>query len=253
MAEEGFDNPDRNSINEQTAKTYLKDLGLDWKDLKGKKVLDIGAGLAGFAQTAQKQEIDVVSIDAHPEWWEGNIPKNVPFTVGDGKQLPFKPEEFDVVIARAAVHSMAETTEDLEIVLKEIKRVLKPGGEFRFGPGSINTRPLRQDEWNIWYKLLAKVKNKEEITTEEDAWGAKVFSRIEQEEQEHKDFDKMSKEQRMAKLSELSLDRLQNIDPTITVHVGNKSRERYLDTYYLMKKPTTAYRVDANLPNQNKT
>ena len=242
MAEEGFDNTarqvDLELANEQTAETYLNDLGLSWKVLEGKKVLDLGAGLAGFAQAAEKRGVNVISMDAHPEWWkEGKMPKNVPYVVGDANQLPLKAETFDIVVARAAVHSMVETKEDLEAFLKEVKRVLKPGGEFRFGPGSVNTRPLRQDEWKKWFELLTKVRNKEEITAEEDAWGAKVFPGIEQEEQEQKDFDKMSTEQRMAKLSELSLNRLQSIDPTITEHVGNKARERYLDTYYVMKKP----------------
>lgn len=53
--------------NEAIAETYFTDLGLDWESLKGKKILDLGSGLAEFAQAVKKSGIDVVSLDAHPE------------------------------------------------------------------------------------------------------------------------------------------------------------------------------------------
>src|SRR5450755_3343913 len=56
------------SENELTATAYLQDLGLDWKDLAGKVVLDLGAGLARFAQAARQRGIQVTSVDMHPEW-----------------------------------------------------------------------------------------------------------------------------------------------------------------------------------------
>lgn len=36
-----------------TVENYLHDLGLSWNDLRGKRVLDIGAGAARFAKAAR--------------------------------------------------------------------------------------------------------------------------------------------------------------------------------------------------------
>lgn len=247
MAEAGFNKPVLQNLemaDERTAATYLNDLGLNWEQLKGKKVLDLGAGLAGFAKAAKKRGVDVVSLDLHPEWWvkEGKQPKGTPFVIGNGKQLPFKDETFDMVVGRASVHSMVEIQEDLVAVIGEAKRVLKSGGEFRFGPGSISTRSVRESEWDKWFNLMKKVRNKEKITPEEDTWGAKVWPQYEQELIEDKALEGLSTKERIKKLQEFSLTRLQSIDPTIIMQPITRTlawkgkQETFNDVYYVMKK-----------------
>ena len=230
---------------EAMAKAYLMDLGLDWEILKGKKVLDIGAGLAGFAQVAMRRGIQGYSLDAHPEWWseEGTPPSNVPFVAGDGKQLPFMDESFDVIVARAAVHSIVEVQKDLVAVLSEARRVLKPGGEFRFGPGSININPLREEEWDRWFKLLEKVRNNEEITPEEDAWGEKVWPAYKLHLERIEELSRLTTEERINYLEETSLRDLQELEPSITAHPIDRELnwkgkiEQVPSVYFLMKKP----------------
>lgn len=232
--------------NEATAEAYLMELGLNWDMLMGKRVLDMGAGLAGFAQAAKERGIDVISLDAHPEWWSeiGDPPSNVPFVVGDGKQLPFKEESFDVIVSRSAVHSMVEIQDDLESVISEARRVLKPGGEFRFGPGHINLSPVRNEEWDKWYKVLDKVRNKQTLTPEEDAWGAKVWPVYERKLQEEEELNGLSKEERIKKMEEWSFIYLKRIEPSITEHpfiseLNWKGEvEQFPSVYYLMKKPS---------------
>ena len=97
---------DNYAANEATAEAYLMDLGLNWDMLEDKKVLDIGAGLAGFAQAAKKRGINVVSLDAHPEWWSeiGDPPTDVPFVIGDGKKHPFK-DAFPIFLSVFSVYT----------------------------------------------------------------------------------------------------------------------------------------------------
>ena len=75
------------SKNNATTEVYLADLGLNWDELHGKKMLDIGAGLGRFAQAAQKRGINVTSVDMHPEWHteSGVIPTNILFLVADAR------------------------------------------------------------------------------------------------------------------------------------------------------------------------
>ncbi|MGL4913309.1 MAG: MerR family transcriptional regulator [Romboutsia sp.] len=53
-------------------------------------------------------------------------PKRFNFQIADPNNIPFKDESFDVVIANHILFYM----KDLDIALKEINRVLKPGGRF---------------------------------------------------------------------------------------------------------------------------
>lgn len=230
---------------ENIADAYLMDLGLDWDNLKGKKVLDIGAGLAGFAHAGKKRGIDVVSLEAPTDLWsrEGLYTKGVSFILGNGKQLPFKNETFDMIVARSAIHSLVEIQEDLDEVISEAKRVLKPGGEFRFGPGNIGIRPVREDEWDKWFELLEKVRNKQDISPKEEAWRAKIWPAYERELQEEADLTGLSTEERINKLENRTIADLRKIEPSITaysivIELNWKDKiEQFPSVYYVMKKP----------------
>src|SRR5690348_119091 len=81
---------------ETTANTYLGDLGLSWEDLAGKRILDVGAGSAGFAKAAKGRGIEVVSLDQDPKY---RVFTDVPYVQGQGRgnSLPFMDETFDLV------------------------------------------------------------------------------------------------------------------------------------------------------------
>lgn len=123
------------------AQWYVDELGLDWKELKGKKILDIGAGSGGFAKVAKTRGIDVVSVDKDPHdyllRYAGKRPveKKIPYIQADAYSMPFVDNSFDIVVSRASVHWMVCTKSELASLIREVTRVLKPGGEFRFTVG----------------------------------------------------------------------------------------------------------------------
>ena len=126
------------------AEEYLEELGLTWEKLKGKKVLDLGAGPAGFAAAARKRGIDVISFGDDPEWWKEHKMwyKNQPYVKGDAFYLPFAADTFDCVVSREAVKYIIKNKKDVDVLLPEIARVLKPNGEFRFDYNFYDAAPV---------------------------------------------------------------------------------------------------------------
>lgn len=134
---------------EKEATDDLNDLGLNWDSLKEKFTLDIGAGSAIIAETAKKKGIEVVSLDKSPEMWterEGIKLPDVPYIKANAEQLPFQDETFDFVISHAGPLSNVSTKEGVVKMLKEAERVLKNGGEIRFGPSNLNANIFSSEE-----------------------------------------------------------------------------------------------------------
>lgn len=120
----------------EVAELYLVDLGLTWDDLKGKTVLDLGAGLGAFARAAKERGVHVTSLEARPELWkhEGEPPTDLPYVVADAAKLPFGDQTFDLVISRAGPLGSEEEQGRFHQIMDEATRVLKTGGQLRFGP-----------------------------------------------------------------------------------------------------------------------
>jgi ubiquinone/menaquinone biosynthesis C-methylase UbiE len=101
---------------------------------RGSKVLDVGCGTGVVALTAARLGADVTGIDLTPEL-VGHARENaalmglaVAFSEGDAEALPFADATFDVVVSQFA-HMFAPRP---EIAIKEMLRVLKPGGTIAF-------------------------------------------------------------------------------------------------------------------------
>lgn len=80
------------------------------------KTLDLGAGLAKYRQIIQSKATEYITFDKKPG-------KNID-VVGDALNLPFSNHTFDTLISTQVL----EHIEKPWIMVKEIYRVLKPGG-----------------------------------------------------------------------------------------------------------------------------
>jgi len=115
-------------------------------DVRGKKVLELGAGAAAGARWLSGQGADVVAMDLsagmlrHAREAAGRSGVRVPLVQADALALPFGTGAFDVVCtAFGAIPFVA----DSGAAMREVARVLRPGGSWVF---SI-THPMR---WIFW-------------------------------------------------------------------------------------------------------
>lgn len=102
-------------------------------DLSGKEVLEVSCGHGGGASwlTRTLHPAHYTGLDLNPKGIafcrqrHGNV-KNLTFTQGDAENLPFPDASFDIVINVEASHCYPV----LPRFLKEVARVLRPGGHF---------------------------------------------------------------------------------------------------------------------------
>ncbi len=109
------------------------------------RVLDVATGTGHTAFAFAPHVHEVIATDITPEMlFEGGRRKaeggitNVEFRLADVHVLPFEDEAFDVVTCRRAAHHFAEIAK----ALREMKRVLKPGGRL-----VIDDRSVPEDDF----------------------------------------------------------------------------------------------------------
>lgn len=98
----------------------------------GKKILDLGCGGGFLAEEFAKAGFEVTGMDPSPKLLDGARAHalqghlNINYIEGYGEKLPFENSSFDYV----ACCDVLEHVADLDGVIKQISRVLKPGGAF---------------------------------------------------------------------------------------------------------------------------
>ena len=201
---------DKESFVEKEALGDLQDLGLDWQDLKDKLTLDIGAGRALIAEAAKKKGVDVISFDINPEMWieKGVKLPDASYVKGSAEQLPFPDEKFDLIISHAGPFTNTYSKEGFIQMLSEAKRVLKEGGEIRFGPGNLNADIFMDKE---------------------------LFSAEE--------YESFTTKQRIERIGERSLEFLKSIDKNIVQQpIKEPSHDFPSSNFYALKKLTVPKR-----------
>lgn len=110
---------------------------IDWQD---KIVLDLGCAGGFMAEALDDRGAQVTGIDPAAEAIEAarNHAKGrtITYDVGVGEALPYTDGQFDAVVCV----DVLEHVQDLDKVLIEVTRVLKPGGMFLFD--TINRNPI---------------------------------------------------------------------------------------------------------------
>jgi SAM-dependent methyltransferase len=109
----------------------------------GRSILDVGCGDGELAIELFKLGADVAGIDASGDMIAAararaaNREADIAFHVAAAGRLPFPPECFDIVTAITVLCFI----EDAALVLREIRRVLRPGGRIVIG---------ELGKWSYW-------------------------------------------------------------------------------------------------------
>lgn len=99
----------------------------------GDKLLDIGAGTCSFTIElyGKVKNIDIYAFDISPEMIEKaktNVKNaginNISFFLGNAEEMEFEDDFFDAAFMRLTIHHF----EFPDLILNEIKRILRPGG-----------------------------------------------------------------------------------------------------------------------------
>ena len=117
-------------------------------------VLELATGTGLIAANIANSVRSIEATDFSPKMIETakkkNVPENVHFSVEDATTLSFDDNSFEAVVISNALHIMPEP----ELVLKSIKRVLKPNG-LLIAP-NFSHGHLQKSSWNL-SMLIIKV------------------------------------------------------------------------------------------------
>lgn len=186
---------------EAHAHLVMNNLGLEMEKMRGKKILDLGAGKAELAQSTKNRGINIMSLDSGIGYSADELPKGIDYVKGSAAELPLKNESLDLLLSHGSPPGLSQTKEEVAKIIKEALRVLNNGGEFRFGPGYLHPAIFDSGE---------------------------IFS-----EEEEKNF---STEDRMKRIREKSLEFLKTIYPNIE-EIAIKGKENRIDGFfYLLRK-----------------
>jgi ubiquinone/menaquinone biosynthesis C-methylase UbiE len=100
------------------------------KELKGKRVLDLGCGSGIFARRLVAKGAKVVGLDNSQTMINLAISRlpAAKFITGDARKLPFQNGAFDIIVSNLFIHYI----KDLLPLFREINRVLDADAEFVF-------------------------------------------------------------------------------------------------------------------------
>ena len=89
------------------------------------RVLEVGCGIGEFAERLAKElGAEVRAIDISARMVELTAARGIDARVADVQALPFEDAEFDVAIANWVLYH----TQDVDLAIRELARVLRPGG-----------------------------------------------------------------------------------------------------------------------------
>ncbi|MEI6562963.1 MAG: class I SAM-dependent methyltransferase [bacterium] len=131
----------------------------------GDSILDIGCGYGGLliylhrrlAATAGRLQLEGVDSSplmvqrARDEIQQRGLESAIRIEQGVATQLPYEDHSFDVILCAYVIKHLSD--ESLRHMLREVKRVLKPGGRFCLWEAT----PSRFGFMNVWNLMLLRI------------------------------------------------------------------------------------------------
>ncbi len=111
-------------------------------DLTDARVLELGCGAAQWSIALAERGIDITALDVSGAQLghARNVDTRLPLVQASGEELPFAANRFDVVFCDHGAISFCAP----EVIVPEVARVLRPGGDLVF----CATHPLLYLTWN---------------------------------------------------------------------------------------------------------
>lgn len=124
----------------------LQHIGLNWEDLRGKQVLEVGASYAYLAAEGKDRGVDnIISLDLYGEYSR----KTQKYIQGEVEHLPLKVESVDIIISSCGpLLPWYGTQEEASARLKESWKVLKNDGRVFIWPAWIE-KNIRRSEREV--------------------------------------------------------------------------------------------------------
>jgi 2-polyprenyl-3-methyl-5-hydroxy-6-metoxy-1,4-benzoquinol methylase len=92
------------------------------------RVLDLGSGRGGLVESLWREVELAAGLDPDLSSLAEHRARGMPLICGRGEQMPFAAESFDLVVCLWVLEHVEHPT----VVLREVRRVLRPGGHFVF-------------------------------------------------------------------------------------------------------------------------
>lgn len=135
---------------------WLKELPEILGNVKGKLILDCGCGTGLISSALGRKGARVTSFDLSMQMLKNAQKRalhwklNVPVIQSSFENLPFKENSFDLIIGTMILHHT-----ELHLAIKELKRILKPGGKALFLETQIRNPVLKFLVESPLYKIRA--------------------------------------------------------------------------------------------------
>lgn len=142
----------------------------EYKEHAGRRVLDVGCGNGYVLSRYAKEGAKVYGIDLTETGIELSRRRfelselNGHFTVGSAEDLPYPDNTFDVVCSMGVLHH----TPDTEMAVREVFRVLKPGGRLIVMFYHRNSAKLRV---NLFLRRMIQFRSLQQLVNEVDGRG----------------------------------------------------------------------------------
>lgn len=156
---------------------YLGVFGLNSEDLKGERVMDLGAGgKQKFAEEAEATGLGIEVVSVNPNLKAGTKPRTMygmdrerhgQSVAAFSQRMPFRNESFDRILAFASIPQYLNP-DDYESSIKEVFRTLKKGGKFHSAPFSLFQLKHPQ-EFSATVAKLESAKTEINVLSEESA------------------------------------------------------------------------------------